>query len=54
MARELIVFGDYLGNGNMFCFHRGSGDVYYFVHDTLPSLTLFSADVQDYLDGLMI
>ncbi len=54
LASELIVFGDYLGNGNMFCFHRQSGEVYYFDHDCAPHLTRFFPSAEDYLDGLMI
>ncbi len=54
LARQLIVFGDYLGNGNLFCFHRESGAVYYFDHDTDPALTPFSPDVRGYLDALMM
>lgn len=54
LAKELVAFGDYLGNGNMFCFHRQSGDVYYFDHDTEPMLTPFFPSTQDYLDALMI
>lgn len=54
LASELVVFGDYLGNGNMFCFHKKSGEVYYFDHDSEPLLSHFSPSVQEYLDGLMI
>ena len=51
---ELIVFGDYLGNGNMFCFHRQNGEIYYFDHDSEPYLTRFFPSAEDYLDALMI
>jgi hypothetical protein len=54
LALELIVFGDYLGNGNMFCFHRETGAVYYFYHDSPPMLTRFFDEPQAYLDALMI
>ena len=54
LADELVVFGDYLGNGNMFCFRRNGGEVYYFDHDEGEPLTRFSASVEDYLDALMI
>ncbi len=53
-ADMLVAFGDYLGNGNMFCFHRNSGEVYYFDHDDGEPLTLFFPDVETYLDALMI
>lgn len=48
------MFGDYLGNGNMFCFHRETGAVYYFDHDSPPMLTRFFNEPQSYLDALMI
>jgi hypothetical protein len=54
LVEALIVFGNYLGNGNMFCFHRETGAVYYFDHDTPPMLTKFFDDTQTYLDALMI
>jgi hypothetical protein len=54
LAENLIVFGDYLGNGNMFCFHRQTGEVYYFDHDTAPTFTRFFSSPQEYLDALMI
>ncbi len=54
LADELVAFGDYLGNGNLFCFHRQTGEVYYFDHDTSAMLTRFFADVEAYLDALMI
>ncbi|MDO5690970.1 MAG: SMI1/KNR4 family protein [Pseudomonadota bacterium] len=50
----LIAFGDYLGNGNLFCFHRQTGAVWYFDHDTPPMLTPMFDTVTDYLDALMI
>lgn len=54
LVKDLIAFGDYLGNGNMFCFHKKTGEVYYFDHDTSPVLTLFFSSTQEYLDALMI
>ena len=54
LAHELIVFSDYLGNGNMFCFHRKTGEVYYFDHDGGAMLTCFFPSPQNYLDALMI
>jgi len=54
LADELVAFSDYLGNGNMFCFRRNSGEVYYFDHDDGEPLTRFFASVDDYLDALMI
>jgi hypothetical protein len=54
LSSSLIVFGDYLGNGNMFCFHRENGEVYYFDHDSGPLLTRFFSTVEQYLDALMV
>ena len=53
-SEELIAFSDCIGNGNMFCFHRETGDVYYFDHDTGDMLTRSFSSVQEYLDALMI
>ncbi len=33
---HLITFGDYLGNGNLFCFHRETKEIWYFDHDSRP------------------
>lgn len=50
----LVWFGDYLGNGNMFCFHTKTHEIYYFDHDTLPYLTKLFDDFSDYLKGCLI
>ncbi|MBP5100091.1 SMI1/KNR4 family protein [Pseudomonas protegens] len=54
LAGKLVAFGDYLGNGNLFCFHRESGAVYYFDHDTGTALTRFFDSPEEYLDTLML
>lgn len=54
LAEKLVAFGDYLGNGNLFCFHRETGEVHYFDHDGGALLTRFFASPEDYLDALMI
>lgn len=54
LAAELVAFGDYLGNGNMFCFHRVTGEVFYFDHDQPPLLCRFFASPEEYLDALML
>jgi hypothetical protein len=53
-VQQMIAFGDYLGNGNMWCFHRQNQAVYYFDHDSAPVLTPMFADIKDYLDVLMV
>jgi hypothetical protein len=54
VAREMIVFGDSLGSGNLFCFERRSGEVYFFDHDDGDPLTRFFADPDEYLEALML
>lgn len=51
---ELAVFGDYLGNGNLWCFDRRDGSVWYLDHDSSPLLTRMFDDVGDYLDALAL
>ena len=53
LVNRLVVFGDYLGNGNMWCFHVETGEVWYFDHDSSPMLTQIFSDVGQYLDVLM-
>ena len=50
----LVSFSDYLGNGNMFCFHSQTLEIYYFDHDTQPYLTKLFDDAGDYLKGCLI
>jgi len=38
MISGLIVFGDYLGCGNLWCFHKDSKEIFYFNHDTRPNI----------------
>jgi len=54
LAGDLIAFGDYLGNGNMFCFHRRTAEVFYFDHDNSPMLSRFFLSTEQYLDALML
>ena len=50
----LVSFSDYLGNGNMFCFHSKTKEIYYYDHDTQPFLTKIFDDVSDYIKGCLI
>lgn len=52
--RQLVAFGDYLGNGNLWCFDRRDGSVWYLDHDSRPLLTRMFDDVADYLDALSL
>ena len=54
LVDQLVAFGDYLGNGNLWCFHRETGEVWYFDHDTPPCLARLFPTVADYLDALMV
>ena len=51
---HLVWFGDYLGNGNMFCFHNQTKAIYYFDHDSKPYLTKLFDDFSDYLKACLI
>lgn len=50
----LISFSDYLGNGNMFCFHAKTKEVYYYDHDTKPYLTKMFTTVDDYIKACLM
>ncbi len=51
---HLVTFSEYLGNGNAFCFHTQDHSVWYFDHDTDPTLTRFFDDAGDYFKGCLI
>ncbi|MDQ6528844.1 SMI1/KNR4 family protein [Flavobacterium sp. LHD-85] len=51
---HLITFSDYLGNGNMFCFHSETKEIYYYDHDTRPYITKMFQNVDDYIKGCLI
>ncbi len=51
---HLITFSDYLGNGNMFCFHSITKEIYYFDHDTKPFITKMFQNVDEYIKGCLI
>jgi hypothetical protein len=50
----LVSFSDYLGNGNMFCFHSETKEIYYYDHDNRPYLTKMFNTVDEYLKGCLI
>lgn len=50
----LITFSDYLGNGNMFCFHSETKEIYYFDHDERPYITRMFGSVDEYISGCLI
>jgi hypothetical protein len=51
---QLVAFSAYLGNGNYWCFERGTGAVWYFDHDGGEPLTKMFDDVGDYFDALTV
>ncbi|MBE8727365.1 SMI1/KNR4 family protein [Flavobacterium hungaricum] len=51
---HLISFSDYLGNGNMFCFHNETKEIYYYDHDTRPFITKMFDSIDDYIKGCLI
>jgi SMI1 / KNR4 family. len=54
IARHLVTFSEYVGNGNAFCFHRETGEVYYFDHDTAPYVTKLFDRPDEYLKGCLV
>ncbi|CAA9197909.1 hypothetical protein FLA105534_01870 [Flavobacterium bizetiae] len=50
----LISFSDCLGNGNMFCFHSETKEIYYYDHDTRPFITKMFNNMNDYIKGCLI
>ena len=51
---HLITFSDYLGNGNMFCFHKDTKEIYYYDHDSRPYIIKLFTTVDDYIKGCLI
>ena len=51
---KLIVFGDYLGNGNVWCFHKDTKEIFYYNHDTKPNINQIFKTFYEYLQSLLI
>lgn len=51
---HLVTFSDYLGNGNLFCFHSETKEIYYYDHDGEPYLTKLFNTVDEYIKGCLI
>jgi hypothetical protein len=51
---NLIVFGDYLGNGNVWCFHKITKEIFYFKHDSKPNINRMFQTFYQYLQSLLI
>ena len=50
----LVSFSDYLGNGNLFCFHSETKEIYYYDYDQRPCITKMFDSVDDYLKGYLL
>lgn len=51
---KLIVFGDFLGNGNCWCFHTDSKEIFYFKHDSKPNINGMFKTFGQYIQALII
>ena len=51
---NLIVFGDYLGNGNVWCFHKYTKEIFYYNHDCKPNINQMFQTFYEYLQSLLI
>ncbi|MET4142999.1 SMI1/KNR4 family protein [Pedobacter sp. UYP1] len=50
----LITFSNYIGNGNMFCFHSETKEIYLFDHDSGSYITKMFNTADDYIKGCLI
>lgn len=50
----LITFSNYLGNGNMFCFHSKTKHIYYYDHDGEPYISKIFNSIDEYIKGCLI
>lgn len=51
----LVHFSDYLGNGNKFCFHSQTHEIYYYDHENgAPYFTKLFNTIDDYIKGCLI
>ncbi len=51
---KLIAFGDYLGNGNVWCFHKDTKEIFYYNHDNKPNINQMFGTFYEYLQSLLI
>jgi hypothetical protein len=54
VLQNMVVFGEYLGNGNLWCFHKQTKAIYYFDHDTEPNINGMFASFYEYLRALLV
>lgn len=51
---HLITFSDHRGNGNMFCFHDETKEIYYYDHATRPYISKMFSSIDDYIKACLI
>jgi hypothetical protein len=51
---KLVAFGDYLGNGNVWCFHKDTKEIFYYNHDSKPNINQMFGTFYEYLQSLLI
>ena len=51
---KLIVFGDFLGNGNVWSFHKDTKEIFYYNHDSKPNINQMFGTFYEYLQSLLI
>ena len=45
---------NYLGNGNSWCFHANTKEIFYFKHDSRPNINGMFASFGQYIQSLII
>lgn len=50
----LVTFSNYIGNGNMFCFHSETKEIYLFDHDSSSYINKLFNTADDYIKGCLI
>ena len=51
---KLIIFADYKGSGNFWCFHKDTKHIFYFNHDSNPNISAMFDTFEEYLKWMLI
>lgn len=51
---KVIIFADYLGSGNYWCFHKDTKHIFYYNHDTQPNVNEMFNNFGEYLKWMLI
>ena len=51
---KLIIFADYLGSGNFWCFHKDTKHIFYYNHDTQPNINAMFDTFENYVKWMLI